>query len=247
MWMTTESWRGGNQWSTGWYDGICFGWKDAFSNALLFRALTVLSGTLPPLGRSDLASGLDDWAAQLKASYTRQFFNERTGWLAGWRCRKGQLHDYAFLAVNGAAVCSGVIDSTMATEIMHALWNEALHVGMPDARLGLPGNLWPVADADMVDLMRGKPMGYYLNGGCTHSQSRHFVGALYKVGMEKEADTLLGSLCETLADGTAFGGCNSGVDWRYWDGAPCGYEGILTDQFGILAVALDRYGEKSEG
>jgi hypothetical protein len=238
---------GGNQWSTGWYDVICFGWKDAFSNALLFRALTLLAAALPRHGRSDLAGGLDDWAAQLKVSYARQFFNERTGWLAGWRCRKGELHDYAFLAVNGAAICSGVIDRKVATEIMHALWNETQRVGMPDARLGLPGNLWPVADADMVDLMRGKPMGYYLNGGCTHSQSRHFVGALYEVGMTREADALLQSLCATLADTTAFGGCNSGVDWRYWDGAPCGYEGILTDQFGILAVALDRYGQKSGG
>jgi hypothetical protein len=59
--------------------------------------------------------------------------------------------------------------------------------------------------------------------------------------MTQEADVLLQALCETLAEGTAFGGCNTGVDWRFWDGAPCGYEGVLTDQFGILAVAVDRY------
>ncbi|MDH3251447.1 MAG: hypothetical protein OEM41_01575 [Ignavibacteria bacterium] len=238
---------GGNQWSTGWYDVICFGWKDAFSNALLFRALTLLISALPRHGRDDLATGLEEWAAAMKANYVKVFFNERTGWLAGWRCRKGDLHDYAFLAVNGAAVCSGVIDQNLASNIMRALWSESQRVGIPDPRLGLPGNLWPVADADMVELMHGKPMGYYLNGGLTHSQSRHFVGALYKVGMRDEADALLESLCETLADGTAFGGCNSGVDWRYWDGAPCGYEGILTDQFGILAVALDRYGQALPG
>jgi len=62
--------------------------------------------------------------------------------------------------------------------------------------------------------------------------------------MTKEGGTLLEALCETLADATAFGGCNSGVDWRYWDGGECGYEGILTDQFGILAVAIDQYGLK---
>jgi hypothetical protein len=238
---------GGNQWSTGWYDVICFGWKDAFSNALLFRALTLLAGALPRHGQRDLVSGLEEWAATLKANYVKLFYNERTGWLAGWRCRKGELHDYAFLAVNGAAVCSGVIDQNLATNMMRALWSESQRVGIPDPRLGLPGNLWPVADIDMVELMHGKPMGYYLNGGCTHSQSRHFVGALYKVGMNDEADALLESLCETLANGTAFGGCNSGIDWRYWDGAPCGCEGILTDQFGILAVALDRYGRPLPG
>jgi hypothetical protein len=94
----------------------------------------------------------------------------------------------------------------------------------------------------MIEFMHGKPMGYYLNGGLTHSQSSRFVGALYKVGLIREGDSLLEALCETLGDVSAFGGCNSGVDWRFWDGGPCGYEGILTDQFGILAVAIDRYG-----
>jgi len=235
---------GGHQWSTNWYDVISFGWKDAFSNAFLFRALELLARALPRLGRPDLATGIEDWAQKLKANYFSTFFNERTGWLAGWRCRKGALHDSAFLAVNGAAVCSGVIDGDRARGIVSNLWMEAQRVGLPDPRLGLPGNLWPIPDEDMVELMHGKPMGYYLNGGLTHSQSCRFVGALYKVGMTKEGGTLLEALCETLADATAFGGCNSGVDWRYWDGGECGYEGILTDQFGILAVAIDQYGLK---
>ena len=64
---------------------------------------------------------------------------------------------------------------------------------------------------------------------------------LYYPTTPEEADILLERLCSSLADGTAFGGCNSGIDWRYWDGGACGYEGILTDQFGILGVALERY------
>jgi len=47
---------------------------------------------------------------------------------------------------------------------------------------------------------------------------------------------------ERLADGSAFGGCSSGVDWRMWDGTRCGYEGLLTDQFGVLVPALARWG-----
>jgi hypothetical protein len=93
----------------------------------------------------------------------------------------------------------------------------------------------------MTEIMQGFSMGYYANGGLTHSQSRHFVGALYQIGMTKEADGMLRQLCETLGNGTAFGGSKSGVDWRFWDGWPCGYEGLLTDQFGILAVAMKRY------
>jgi hypothetical protein len=233
---------GGHQWSTNWYDAVSFGWKDAFANALLYRALRLLAEVLPRLGKPEMAAGLEAWARQLRDSYLPAFFNEATGWLAGWRCRKNLLHDYAFLAVNGAAVCSGVVEGEGALGIIRGLWNEAQRVGMPDPRLGLPGNLWPIPDDDMITLVHGKPMGYYLNGGLSHSQSCRFVGALYRVGMITEGDALLRALCETLADCSAFGGCNSGIDWRYWDGGPCGYEGILTDQFGILAVALDRYG-----
>jgi hypothetical protein len=233
---------GGHAWSTNWYDAVSFGWKDAFSNALLYRALVLLAQVLPGLGRTDLAAGLGPWAEKLKGSYYPSFFNPETGWLAGWRCKRDVLHDYAFLPVNGAAVCSGVVDGDRALSVIRALWEETRRVKLPDPRLGLPGSLRPIPDADMIEFMHGKPMGYYLNGALTHSQSCRFVNALYQVGMVSEADTLLGALCETLGDCSAFGGCNSGIDWRFWDGGPCGYEGILTDQFGLLAVAIDRYG-----
>jgi hypothetical protein len=114
---------------------------------------------------------------------------------------------------------------------------------MPDPLLGLPGNLWPIPDEDRADIMQGYPMGYYQNGGRTHAQARHFVNALYYVGMKEEADYVLRRLCEGLAHGLVYGGNKSGVDWRYWDDRPCGYEGLLTDQFGVLATALDRYSE----
>jgi hypothetical protein len=233
---------GQNHWSTCWYDVISFGWKDAFSNALLYRALVLLARILPQLGKPSLANGLTLWAESVRKSFLSTFYNEKTGWLAGWRCKKGELHDYAFLAVNGAAVCSGVLEDTTARGIIERLWKESQRIGLPDYRFGLPNNLWPIPDKDVVEIMHGEPFGYYANGGLTHSQSRHFVGALYKVGLKAEADHVLERLCSSLADATAFGGCNSGVDWRYWDGWPCGYEGLLTDQFGILAVALERYG-----
>ena len=44
-------------------------------------------------------------------------------------------------------------------------------------------------------------------------------------------------------DVIAVAGCGSGVDWRRWDGTPCGDEGLLSDQFGILAIAHKRYGK----
>ncbi len=42
---------GERQWSTHWYDMLSFGWKDAFSNAILYPALRMLVEDLPRLGQ----------------------------------------------------------------------------------------------------------------------------------------------------------------------------------------------------
>lgn len=234
---------GTGQWSTTWMDVISFGWKDSWTNALLYPALTTLATVLPTLGHPDLAEGLSAWASLLRKNYRSTFFNRETGWLAGWRCAEDKLHDYGFLAVNGAAVCGGLLDDIDAQTIIEKLWQETRRVKIPNARFGLPISLWPIPDADLADIMQGYPHGFYGNGACTHSQARHFVDALYVVGMSKEADYLLDHLCSSLADGLVFGACKSGLDARYWDGWPCGYEGLLTDQFGILSSAFKRYGK----
>jgi hypothetical protein len=235
---------GQHQWSTCWFDVISFGWKDAFANALLYLALRTFAKVLPRLGQPALAEGLANWAAQLRASFMTAFFNPATGWFGGWRSQDGALHDHAFLFVNGAAVNVGLVEDAPARDIITRLWRELQRANLPDARLGLPGNLWRIPDADTASMQHNLPMGSYQNGGLTHSQARHFIAALYKVSLREEADQLLTGLCASLGDGTAYGGCGSGVDWRTWDGAPSGYEGLLCDQFGVLAPAIDRYAER---
>ncbi len=235
---------GSHQWSTNWFDVLSFGWKDAFTNALLYRALRLLPKVLAELGQPGLADGLDAWADRLAAAYTPCFLNPATGWLAGWRCADDRLHDHAFVTVNGAAVVSGVLEPTIARDVVQRLWAEMRRVGFDDFRLGLPWNLHHIPDEDLGTWNTARPLGFYVNGGVGHSQSRHFVGALYAVGMRDEADRVLEALCASLGDGTAFGGCASGVDLRTWDGTPCGYEGLLCDQLGILAVAVDRWGAR---
>ncbi|HTY37470.1 MAG TPA: hypothetical protein VMH23_10180, partial [Bacteroidota bacterium] len=235
---------GTGQWSTTWMDVISFGWKDSWTNALLYPALRNLAATFPKLGHPALADGLDAWAALLLKNYRRTFFNKETGWLAGWRCAEDKLHDYGFLAVNGAAVCGGLLEEIDARTIIERLWQEARRVKMPNPRYGLPISLWPIPDYDLADIMQGYPHGFYGNGACTHSQARQFVDALYLVGMKKEGDFLLDHLCGSLADGLVYGACKSGLDARYWDGWPCGYEGLLTDQFGILSSVYKRFGKQ---
>jgi hypothetical protein len=220
---------GGHQWSTSWWDVISFGWKDAFANAILYPALVRLGQT--------------QWAARLRQSFWKTFYNENTGWFGGWRCKQNKLHDHAFLFVNGAAVCGGLVDAKPAREIIGRLWEEMQRLGPPDYRMGLPGNLWTIP---CEDLAMPLAEGIYENKALTLSQARYFVGALYQVGMRREGDTLLHAMLESLGAATAFGGCGTGVDWRRWDGVACGYEGLLTDQFGLLAVAMQRYGRNAK-
>jgi hypothetical protein len=245
IWRTGTS--GSGQWSTCWLDVVSFGWKDAFANALLYPALVRLADTLPGLGGEDLSSGLLDWAEQLRQSYRPAFFNPSTGWLAGWRCKEGKLHDHAFPAINGAAVAGGLLEGEDARSMMVALLEEMERQGVPDACYGLPVSLWHIPDEDLAGIMQGYPKGYYQNAGLTHAQSRHFLAGLYRTGLVAEADLLLERLCAGAAERLVFGGSKSGVDWRAWDGSPCGYEGLLTDQFGFIGTALRRYGVPGNG
>ncbi len=234
---------GEHQWSTNWYDVLSFGWKCAFSNAYLYAALRQLGAALPAVGLADLSEGLAEWADRLRANYTPAFYNPATGWLAAWRCQADQLHDFAFPTINGLAVTVGLIDDAPAEALMRRLWAEMARVGFHDFRLGVPTTLWPVPDAEAATYQAGRAFGDYMNGGANHAQASYFVSALYRVGLTAEGDRVLSGLCSSLADDTAFGGVDgTGIDWRRWDGTPSGYEGLLTDQFGILATAIDRYG-----
>lgn len=238
---------GSGQWSTCWYDVVSFGWKDAFANAILHGALRALARGLRRFGDAVDAAALERWASWLRENYRPAFWNPRTGWLAGWRCREDQLHDHAFLAVNGAAVALGLLEPADGRVVLRRLLAEAERVGMPDPALGLPGNLWPIPDEDLADIMQGYPLGYYQNGGRTHAQTRHLVMGLYRCGLRREADRLLRRLCVGFAEARVFGGNRSGVDWRHWDDRPCGYEGLLTDQFGLLEAIHHRWGRRGRG
>lgn len=236
---------GSGQWSTCWLDVLSFGWKCAWSNAILYGALRELAAGYARFGAQTEAADLISWGAKLRASYRPTFWSEESGWLAGWRCADDRLHDYAFLPVNGTAVREGLLDPAEARAVMERLLAENLRVKLPDPALGLPMNLWPIPDEDRADILQGYPFGYYQNGGRTHSQTRHFVMALYTVGLRAEADAMLERLCVGFAEASTFGGNRTGVDWRAWDDTPCGYEGLLTDQFGLLEAIRYRWGKRT--
>jgi len=235
--------RGGeHQWGTSWSDVVSFGWKDAWSNAVLYRALRSIAAGLARLDRGRRAAELDDWAAQLRASYLPTFFNEATGWIAGWRSADGTLHDHGYPLINGDAIAGGLVDDDLARSIMRRLWEALDQAGYRDFANGIPINLRPIPEDDLGGVVFGLPIGAYLQGGATHHRTGGFVEALYRVGMSTEADLVLEALASSVADDTAFGGLGSGLDWRLWDGTPSGYEGLLAEGFGFLSVALEQYG-----
>jgi len=79
-----------------------------------------------------------------------------------------------------------------------------------------PGR-WPIPDEDLSEIQHGFPFGYYGNGGLTTAQTRHVVAAMYRVGMEQEADEVLRRICGGLGSAEVFGGAKSGIDARSWD------------------------------
>lgn len=41
------------------------------------------------------------------------------------------------------------------------------------------------------------------------------------------------------------GGNRSGIDWHHWNDRPCGCQGLLTDQFGVLEPVFYRWGRRT--
>ncbi len=238
---------GEHQWSTTWADVVSMGWKDAWSNAVLYAALGLLAAGFRRFGREAAAADLDRWAGRLRAAYAPTFLDDRTGWLIGWRSPDGTPHDSCHVQLNGDAVAAGLLDPAPARRVMERVWAELERVGYTDLANGLPINLHPVAEDDLGGVVFGLPIGGYLQGGASHHRTGGFVQALYDVGMTAEGDRLLEALCSSVADDSSFGGIGTGRDWRLWDGTPSGYEGLLAEGFGFLAVAVRRWGEVAEG
>ena len=101
-----------------WWDTIGFGHEDAYSNALAYRACTLLAAVSQLLGKQEDAKRFESFATNLKSRYYSHFYNSETGVLAGWRSKDGQLHDYYFIGINGLAISYGLIEEAEGRQIM---------------------------------------------------------------------------------------------------------------------------------
>jgi hypothetical protein len=236
-----------------WWDTIGFGYEDAYSNALAYRALGEMAMMAQKLGKPIDAKRYQHAADEIRAIYYDHFFNPATGVLAGWRSADGELHDYYFLFVNGIAIHYGLVPKPQANAIMDKLLAKMKEVGYDKFNMGLPGNLITVALKDYVHrtpdgrygggVLPDNSDGFqnYENGGATGSYAYFTLAALYDLGRKDDADNILFPMLKNYGD-CGFEGKDAkgrSYDWRRWDGTPMGYEGLLTDNYyAILAVPL---------
>ena len=139
-------------------DVVGFGHLDGYVNALAYRGLRCAAGMFAGLGDAAFAADCRQAAGGIRAAYAGAFLNPTTGWLAGWRSRDGQLHDYGFLWVNGPAIAFGLLDPGAAQRALSLYGLEE-----PAARL-----------AD--ELAYGLAHGYFNGGLGTGTEFRTWDG-----------------------------------------------------------------------
>ncbi|MDH7501427.1 MAG: hypothetical protein QHJ82_01755 [Verrucomicrobiota bacterium] len=239
--------------SCAWWDALNCGHKDAYCNALIYRAWRCMADLENKLDRSNQQARYTQLADNLKAAYAPTLLNPATGWLAWWKSADGELHDYAAPTLNGLAIEYGLVEPSKGREILAKLRKKMEAVGFKRFDLGVPPMLVPVLRADYLQPDGfGIPakedgtdtFGHYMNGGITAGQVLHFLAAHYVVGDPEPADRILRAMLERQGRGEFQNGVRDaggqGIDWTTWDGKPCGYEGYLADSYRFLQAVLLR-------
>lgn len=245
----TGSWDNGTfKRPANWWDTIGFGHDDAYSNALAYRACILLGKVAAKLNKTKDMHYFNAFAAKLKSNYYTRFYNPETGVLGGWRSSDGVLHDYYFTFINSIAVCYDLVDLATGKRMMQKLLDKMKEVNYTDFRLGLPGNLVPIADGDYAH--HDARWGYqhfqvYENGGATGCYVYYTVRALFSLGMRKEGEEILFNMLQSYTEGNFSGNCPGSTmtkDWKTWDGACWGYEGFLVDNYLALLNVPEYFG-----
>lgn len=234
-----------------WWDTVGYGHEDAFSNALTYEALNLISATAESLDLKEDATHYKQLAEKLKNQYFKTFFNPKTGVLAGWRSEDGNLHDYYFVATNSVAIYFGLVPDGQVKSIMTTMWNKMQEVGFTNFKLGIPGNLIPIPKADYTNPNPRWGGGIkedgsdafqqYENGGASLNWTYFTLKALRKAGLTKELQSVTDGLLDGINAGDFQGAAPTGdmtKDWKTWNGECWGYEGYLCDGY-LMLLALN--------
>lgn len=240
--------------STAWiWDALNCGYKDGYTNALIYRAWQCLAELEAKLRRKAKEEHYTKFAKRLKAIYSQTLFNPKNGWLAWWKSQDAELHDYASPTLNGLAIEYGLVEPELGRQILDRLWKKIEEVGFKRFDLGIPPMLIPVLRSDyLLPAAIGLPQredgkdtfGQYMNAGITAGHVLHFLAAHYILGDNERADKVLRAMVERQSRGEFQNGVTDyemqGIDWTTWEGKPCGYEGYLADSFRFLQAVLLR-------
>jgi hypothetical protein len=197
------------------------------------------------LGKTAFATRCDQVAAALRESYPKYLVNPQTGWVAGWRSRDGQLHDAAYLWINGPACAFGLLPAAQATEALRRLERLRHQVGAGHASFGLPFNLHPIPAADhMLPRLQGRftpTFENYTDGAMGPCCAMYYLRALEIYGLKDLAEPIVSDLELGYLRNHFNGGVGTGVEFYRWDGAPTGYEGsFVANWVPMYAIAIHR-------
>jgi hypothetical protein len=236
---------GSYRWSSNSMDVVGFGHIDGYVNAWAYRALRNAAALLDEIAEQrDLMIKCRQAAGKLRENYSSSLLNPQTGWVAGWRSRDGQLHDYAFIWVNGVALAFGLLDQDSAQKALSALELKRKEVGPPSARMGLPCNLLPIREEDQMLAKiladRNPTFETYTDGSLSGWPATYYLRALAIYGFRQQLEKTIDELKSGYAAGIFNGGNGSGHEFRSWEGLPTGYEGTLIGCFGpMYAMAIE--------
>jgi len=238
------------------WDTYSSGHKNAYVNALTYRAWRCLARLEGRLGHVEREVHYAALADKLKAAFVPAFLNPETGWLGWWRSEDGFLHDVYSDVPTSLAIMYGLVDADRGRDMLDRYWAALQASGFERFDLGVPLNIRPVHRDDQYAEWGGKAedgsdtFGKYLNGGCCVSNTSFFLVANYIVGRTDRADRILDAMLKRQREGVFAngGGFQNGVINRYpegaefmdWQGNTCGYEGHLVYSWAFLQSVLLR-------
>lgn len=240
------------------FDCIASGHKNAYVNALAYRAWLGMAKLQERAKRPEKVEHYTDLTSRLKKSYRDAFYNPKTGWLAWWKSADGELHDLWSGMPTSIAVTYGLLTPEDGRAMLDKHWEQLEKTKFTAFDVGLPLTLRPIPPALMLEGYGGKKedgsdtFGKYLNGGACVSNTSFWLAANYIAGRRERADKVLDAMLERQRKGVFFngGGFQNGVIDRYpdgaeffdWSGQTCGYEGHLVYSWAWLQAMFVREG-----
>ncbi len=228
-----------------WWDNFAFGHKDIYFNYLCHRAIRELCDLLDKLDKHHISEKYKRQLERFDDSFFKTFYNPETELMAGWISRNGSIHDYGFTFAVSMGINEGLIPHDVGRKMIRSLLAKMKKEGYGDLRYGIPGNVISVTPPDTFDWPCMTDWGQYENGGLSGMNGFHFLTAMYKIGLVREADDILFAILNTYErfmthSGLMPGYCQS-VDWRTKNGVPCGYNYLADNYYFLLSVYTGKF------